>query len=137
MSGIVEFWVAGRPAPQGSKKRGEAGQMREASDYLPAWRQAVKIAALRWMKAAGVAPDDRPVFPKDAPVALLVEFHVEVEADTDKLARAVGDALTAARLWHDDRQVKVLHARTIGAGVSGTGAHIAVCAADRVSVSIN
>ena len=30
--------VAGRPAPQGSKRLGGAGQLREQSAYLPAWR---------------------------------------------------------------------------------------------------
>ena len=33
----MRLWIAGRPAPQGSKETGPAGQMRESSVYLRGW----------------------------------------------------------------------------------------------------
>lgn len=99
--------VVGRPAPQGSKKRGAAGQMREASAYLPAWRAAVKRAAYAAMRQAGIGPTQRPVFV--GPVAVGVTFYVDTRADTtpdlDKLLRSTFDALTEAKVWEDDARV--------------------------------
>lgn len=98
--------VAGRPAPQGSKRTGEHGQMREASPYLPAWRQAVKAAVYARYAALGVEPATLPLFRG----AVGVEVHfvlppgrrADGPPDGDKLTRAVWDALTAARVWEDD-----------------------------------
>lgn len=107
--------VNGRPAPQGSKRTGSAGQMREASPYLPAWRAAVRRAVYEQYKALGVPPDDLPLL--RGPVAIGVTFWLAGGAradgppDLDKLLRGVWDALTAARVWEDDgRVVEVLWA---------------------------
>lgn len=101
--------VAGRPAPQGSKKRGNAGQLREASPYLAAWRAAVKRAAYEQYRVHGVEPGDLPLF--RGPVGFSCTFwlpgdkRIDSPPDLDKLLRAVWDSLTAARVWEDDGRV--------------------------------
>jgi len=129
--GIV---VAGRPAPQGSKRQGAHGQMREASVYLPAWRAAVKRAAYEEMKRRGVRPGDRPVF--RGAVAFSVTFwmpadhRVDGPPDLDKLVRGVWDALTQARVWEDDSRVTEVLWLSKGIAADGwTGANILVRAA--------
>lgn len=127
--------VDGRPAPQGSKKSGAHGQMREASAYLPAWRAAVKKAVYIAYHALGVDPDDLPLL--RGPVAVSITFRldpsrrVDCEPDGDKLERATWDALTSARVWEDDGRVVdwrgiKRHARD----GELTGADIEVCTED-------
>lgn len=114
----------GRPAPQGSKESGGAGQLLESSIYLPAWRREVKVAAYRAYQAAGIHHDRLPLFPAGVPVTLeLCTFVVYPEQcraagtdeptgdpDIDKLLRATLDPLgggrkATARLFADDAQV--------------------------------
>ena len=114
----------GRPAPQGSKQLGGAGQLLEQSAYLPAWRAAVKIAAYEEYKRRGIRPDQLPVFGPGVPVIVeTLTFFVgptQCRADNtdepigtpdiDKLLRAVLDALGgqqqgSARCFADDSQV--------------------------------
>jgi Holliday junction resolvase RusA-like endonuclease len=115
---LLTIRVVGRPAPQGSKDLGGAGQLIEKSPYLAAWRQAVKIAAFRTYAAAGIDPRDLPLYPAGAPVVIeRLTFHMFASQptsppDIDKLLRATLDALggmadkgKTARLFHDDSQV--------------------------------
>lgn len=116
--------VFGRPAPQGSKERGPAGQMRESSAYLPAWRAAVRVGAFQTYAAAGIDAQTLPVFPAGVPVYIeRCSFYVGPEQcraegtllplgrpDIDKLLRSTLDALggaraQTARLFADDSQV--------------------------------
>lgn len=118
--------VFGRPAPQGSKELGGAGQLRESSRYLAAWRRQVVIGAYRAYAAVGVAPTALPIFPAGAPVHLLLCTFIVTEQqcraddtddpvgkpDVDKLLRSTLDALggrtdprNTARLFADDSQV--------------------------------
>jgi len=119
---ITEFHVTvpGRPAPQGSKKMGAYGQMRESSPYLPAWRAAVKAAVYAGYEVRGVRPEDLPLF--RGPVAMGVTFwlpgpaRIDGPPDLDKLLRGLWDALTLARVWEDDsRVVEILWAKKVGA----------------------
>lgn len=113
---IIE--VFGRPAPQGSKELGGAGQLRESSAYLPAWRTAVREGAYAAYQASGIPPESLPVFPAGVP--LWVEhcvFYLDPEQgkatnkpDIDKLLRSTLDALggaygKSARLFADDSQI--------------------------------
>jgi Holliday junction resolvase RusA-like endonuclease len=106
---ILSVTVPGRPAPQGSKKTGSAGQLLEQSPYLPAWRQAIKRGVYERYKVLGVKPDDLPLL--RGPVAFGATFYmpggqrVDSPPDLDKLLRAVWDSLTAARVWEDDGRV--------------------------------
>lgn len=116
--------VFGRPAPQGSKELGGAGQLLEQSPYLPAWRAAVKVAAYKAYKAAGISHTSLPVFPAGVPVIIeACTFYLDADQcraegtdeplgapDIDKLLRATLDPLGgakrgSARLFADDAQV--------------------------------
>lgn len=124
---ILSIRAVGRPAPQGSKELGGAGQLLESSPYLDAWRQCVRIAAFRAYAAARIDPATLPVFAAGVPVTLeRVTFYLargeqggRTEAccpvgdpDVDKLLRSTLDALggrrdksKTARLFADDAQV--------------------------------
>lgn len=120
--GSFTFTVDGTPAPQGSKIRTRWG-MREASKNLPAWRAAV-------VKAAQVAADGEGLFgPLVAPYRADMAFFIRrprstralfpvapTVGDLDKLARAVGDALTVAGVIEDDRFIVRLSASKVWAG---------------------
>ena len=115
----IEFVVEGRPAPQGSKDflgisgSGKA-RMKESSDYLPAWRAAIELRAV----VIATKTRDAPI---DVPCELSVEFRFPMTKaniakgykrypkatmpDLDKLVRAVGDSLQAARLLKDDARI--------------------------------
>lgn len=119
------IYVYGRPAPQGSKDLGSAGQLLEQSPYLPAWRTAVKRGAYEAFKTARVDPGALPLFPAGAVVVVeQCTFYVTDEQcraegtdepigppDVDKLLRSTLDALGGAkrggaRVFADDAQVK-------------------------------
>ncbi|MBB4689805.1 RusA family crossover junction endodeoxyribonuclease [Amycolatopsis jiangsuensis] len=130
---VLSVTVPGRPAPQGSKKTGSAGQLREASAYLPAWRAAVKRAVYERYRELGVVPGDLPLLL--GPVAFGATFYmpgghrVDSPPDLDKLLRAVWDSLTAARVWEDDgRVVEVDWCSKVAAteAYPFTGAHLQV-----------
>lgn len=103
---MISFRVYGEPAPQGSKRHVGGGRMIESSKKLPAWRKAVTQAARQ------VAPKQ----PLDEPVTVAAVFWLprpkkprwNVPAgppDTDKLQRAIGDALEQAGLIKNDSRI--------------------------------
>lgn len=130
MTKTFSVYVTGRPAPQGSKRLGEHGQVREQSPYLAAWRGlwkgregtpsrkyhhgAIGHAVYAAYAARGILPDDLPLWPDDEPVSLSIGFYLNTSPtqppDLDKLVRAVGDALTVCRVFRDDAQVARLFA---------------------------
>ena len=104
----IEFYVTGRPAPQGSKRALGPGRMIEMSKYVKPWRAAVTAAATKAVVAQGWALLNepccleivffmaRPAHPKfDSP---------GVAPDLSKLVRATEDALTKV-IWRDDSRV--------------------------------
>lgn len=121
--------VAGRPAPQGSKKafrnrRSGKVAMVEMSKYVGPWREQVEAAA------AVLVAGDRSRFPLEGPLGVDMVFSLErpkshygtgrnsgvLKAsaaalrptgppDLSKLARSTEDALTSAGLWSDDARV--------------------------------
>jgi hypothetical protein len=119
--------VDGRPASQGSKTRGPAGQMIEDNKRaLDAWRKRIKVAAYRELERLGIRPEALPLFPAGVPVYVTeMTFIVATNQcraadsdeptgapDIDKFLRAALDALgggrnpqTAARILADDSQV--------------------------------
>jgi hypothetical protein len=122
---ILAIRAFGRPAPQGSKEQGGAGQLLESSIYLPAWRQAVKVAAWRAYQQQGITPAELPLVPRGrAAIIERLHFYVLPEQcraegtdeplgvpDIDKLLRSTLDALGGARqgtgrLYADDSQVQ-------------------------------
>lgn len=133
----VTFFVAGTPAPQGSKRflgvQGGRGVMVEsAGDKVKSWRADVRAAA-----AAAVSE------PLAGPVRVEVEFflarpksvsvkrrpHPDVRPDLDKLARSTLDALKSAGAYGDDAQVVALFAGKYYAGPQQTaGAQVRIAA---------
>lgn len=119
---MIKFFVAGNPAPQGSKnstaQKNKAGRytgkvnVYESSKALKPWRDMVVWHARRHKQAT----------PLDGPLVLTVEFYLPKPAttkypvyplgtpDTDKLLRAIGDALTQAGLVTDDARFIDTHA---------------------------
>ena len=112
------FAVRHRAAPQGSKdlrtKANGAKYMKESSDRVRPFRNAVRLAAL------GV--DGLPRAKFTGPVAVSIEFEFlrapsntddfpvgQNIGDLDKLTRAVLDALTQAEVIEDDKHVVRLH----------------------------
>ncbi len=122
---MISFVVYGIPVPQGSTKAFiPKGWKRPIVTHDSArtkpWRQSIIDATLD--KMAGLAPIEGPIElrvtfylprPKSAPKGVTEPAKLP---DLDKLARAVGDALTAAGVWRDDGQVVSLIARKLFAG---------------------
>lgn len=106
---VVEFFVPGVPVPQGSKTQGMRGGepvMWEANKKTMSWRRKVQWHAVRY----------RDSFPADEPVEMTCKFfferpktvkrpHFIVKPDLDKLTRAIGDALSSAKVYGDDKQI--------------------------------
>lgn len=118
----------GRPAPQGSHELGGAGQFRDSSPYLAAWRTAVKVAAYRAYLDAEIPHTSLPLFGRGEPVFIEQCSFIVDDAqcraegtdypigtpDVDKLLRGVLDALggahgSNARLYVDDSQVVLVN----------------------------
>ena len=118
---MIKFFVSGNPAPQGSKNTSAqkrkgvyTGKVNvyESSKALKPWRELVTWHARRHKQAK----------PLDGPLVLTVEFFLLKPAttkypdypigtpDTDKLLRAIGDALTQAGLVADDARFVDTHA---------------------------
>jgi Holliday junction resolvase RusA-like endonuclease len=137
----------GRPAPQGSKQLGGAGQLLEQSAYLPAWRAAVKIAAFEEYRRLSISPKALPVFGAGVPVVIeSCTFFVGPQQcradntdepigtpDIDKLLRAVLDALggakgnhSSARCFADDSQVVEIRGLRKVRATTQTGALIVI-----------
>lgn len=124
----ISFRVYGEPAPQGSKRHVGGGRMIESSKKLPVWRKTVTQAA------HAVAPKQ----PLDEPVSVQATFWVPkpqkprfntpaVAPDTDKLCRAVGDALEQAGVLRNDARITTWHAHKHYADQHNPpGAHITI-----------
>jgi Holliday junction resolvase RusA-like endonuclease len=130
--------VAGTPRPQGSKRpvrNKHTGRihMVESSERLPDWRADIRDAAMRavdgvptsayWERPLAVGIQVRLARPKShylpantrrtAPeLRQEAPKHPAGKPDTDKLLRAVLDALTGL-VWHDDAQVVDILARKL------------------------
>ncbi len=101
---MIEFFVAGTPITQGSKKLGRAGRLStiiETRDAeLKPWREGV--AAEARAHAAG-----RPGYPLAGPVSAR-------SGDIDKLSRAILDAITGVLIADDSQVVSLLATKDFG-----------------------
>lgn len=109
---VLDMFVPGRAAPQGSKKHVGGGIMVESSKAVAPWRTVVAWHAAQVFTGA----------PLDGPMRVQLEFVMPRPAgcpkrstppaikrpDADKLARAVFDALSGV-VWRDDSQAVDLH----------------------------
>lgn len=121
---MIDLYVHGHPAPQGSKRHVGGGRMIEASKKVTPWREAVVGEVLRLRldgtaisEACGVdvcfyfnrpkshygpdgLKDNAPAVP-----------NLRSVGDLDKLVRSTLDGLVQASLLHDDSHVVDLTAR--------------------------
>ncbi len=124
---MIEFFVAGTPITQGSKKLGRAGRLStiiETRDAeLKPWREGV--AAEARAHAAG-----RPGYPLAGPVSVALAFGLQRPAsapkrkrtwpisarsgDIDKLSRAILDAITGVLIADDSQVVSLLATKDFG-----------------------
>lgn len=132
---LVVF-VAGKPAPQGSKRylgvKGGKGITVESSKAVAPWRadvrSAVQAATFDPIPAgAGAVVHLVFVMPRPASTPKRRTPPAVKRPDLDKLIRAVLDALSSAGVWHDDSQVVNLRAaKCIASPGDRTGCHIVV-----------
>jgi crossover junction endodeoxyribonuclease RusA len=111
---VVEFFVPGKPAPQGSKRHVGRGIMVESSREVGPWRERVALAAHQAMHrlpvitgAVTLALTFVLLRPKSTPKRRTPA--ATKRPDVDKLARAVLDAITDVVIV-DDAQVINLRA---------------------------
>jgi Holliday junction resolvase RusA-like endonuclease len=107
---MLERFVAGTPAPQGSKRflgvRGGHAVLVESSRALGSWRADVRAAFTGAGTIAGpVVVEVVFRLPRPASVSVKRRPLPTVRPDVDKLCRAVLDALTSAGVYGDDAQV--------------------------------
>lgn len=138
----IKFFAAGLPKGQPRPKAFARGGI--ASVYDPStaegWKSQIAISGRSHVpyEVLGVAlylnlefymprpaghyvgcKKDRPIR-KDAPV-----YHIG-KPDSDNLAKAVMDALTVIRFWHDDSQVADLRVRKLYDNAAGPGCLITI-----------
>lgn len=119
---MITITVDGKPAPQGSKTRNAHGAIYESNKAVGPWRADVRAECQRVMRREGRAPITGAVeitlrFRLTRPRshygtgrnALTVKSSAPVypvsKPDSDKLERAVLDALTQGGAYLDDAQV--------------------------------
>ena len=114
----LTVFVAGRPAPQGSKTRTRFGMRDANGGTLHPWRDAVRADVTTQLAEWWT--------PVTGPVGIHLRFHLPKPAsapkrrrtwpiaarsgDIDKLARACLDAISDAGWWKNDSQVVTLSA---------------------------
>jgi crossover junction endodeoxyribonuclease RusA len=116
---VIEFTVPGTPVPQGSKTRTPQGGFREANKNLKPWRDSVAWSARAAMtrckplsgpvrlSAVFYFPRPQSHFRRVSGTPTLSEdapYYCAKKPDTDKLVRAIGDAITGI-CFADDSQV--------------------------------
>jgi crossover junction endodeoxyribonuclease RusA len=108
---MFSLFVAGNPAPQGSKRHVGGGVLVDSCKRLPDWRKDVRTACLdaegqpkaRFEGAVSLHLDFVLPRPKSLPKRRTPP--ATKKPDWEKLARAVGDAMTSAGVFRDDSQV--------------------------------
>lgn len=122
---VIEFFVPGVPAPQGSMRAARNGRMFSDNKRTGPWRRDVKRfanVAARVLEEPCASPCEVTltfIMPAPAYVAKKIARAGEVgrvvcamRPDVDKLTRAVFDALTDT-VFVDDQQVYLVSARKV------------------------
>lgn len=93
--------IDGIPAPKGSKRVGRSGQMfDQAGPRLKEWQDTIAWETMRARHGKTI----------HGPVAIVMRFRLNRDADVDKLARGCLDGLEMGGAFDDDKQVVDLHA---------------------------
>jgi crossover junction endodeoxyribonuclease RusA len=106
---VLDVWVPGKPAAQGSKRYLGPGRVVEQSKNVAPWRSDVRsVVASRW-HAEPIAVAVRAwldfVMPRPSSAPKRFTPNAVKRPDLDKLQRAILDALGSAGVWGDDSQV--------------------------------
>lgn len=132
---VLEVFIPGKPAPQGSKNSYGRGRMVESSKAVGPWRERVAYMALQARTGVPIG--------RETPVLLTVAFVMPRpvsapkrstppairQPDLDKCVRAIGDALTGVT-WVDDAQVtQIVASKRIAELDEVAGCHITVAVA--------
>lgn len=144
----LSVFVAGKPAPQGSKRylgvKGGKGITVESSKNVAPWRadvrdavQAEAEALVAFKSGEAVHVELMFVMPRPSSTPKRSTPPAVKRPDVDKLARAVLDALSSAGLWVDDSQVTCLVAtKRLAQPGERSGCHIRVTeSADRRGIA--
>lgn len=137
----LSFFVAGQPAPQGSKRHVGNGVMVESSKAVKPWRQDVVAAARQAMQSTEIE-----TFVHVVEVTVTFNFarpkyhfgtgrnagrlkdaapeFVAMKPDLDKLVRSTFDALTTAGIWRDDSLAAAVIATKVYGDLPGAFIHI-------------
>lgn len=111
---VLDKFVAGRPAAQGSKRHVGGGRMIEQSKAVAPWRTLVAWSVAQcWYEGpirCAVVVELEFVMPRPSGTAKRSTPYAVKRPDIDKLQRSVLDALTGV-CWVDDSQVVDIHAR--------------------------
>lgn len=137
---MIEFFVPGKAAPQGSKRHVGRGILIESSKEVGPWRERVALVAHGTM-AAERQIRGLTIIPRTQAVTVDVTFYLPRPAslpkkqvdmvkrpDIDKLGRAILDALTDV-CFEDDSQVVdlLLYKRYVSPENPTSGAQIYIC----------
>lgn len=111
---LLDVFVPGRPAPQGSKRYlGPGRPLIESSKAVAPWRADIRTHLTATHTSGpipgAVAVHLEFVLPRPASTPKRATPAAVKRPDLDKLIRAVLDAITSAGCWHDDSQVVALH----------------------------
>ena len=124
----LDFFVAGVPAAQGSKRHVGGGKMIESSKSLAPWRATIISEAVQanTEKVRLTGPINLGLtfyFPRPVShygtgrnagkLKPLVSPYKSSRPDIEKLCRAVCDALVQSGALQDDGQVVILHAKKL------------------------
>ena len=121
---MIEFFVEGKPVPQGSLVFMKGRPIHAGADRLATWRADIA----RLGKSAGCQPSDRPIaisliFNMIKPKTVNRQMPT-VPPDLDKLIRAVLDGLTGVAYKDDGQVVRIsavkIYAQKIGVQIGIT-----------------
>lgn len=111
---VLDKFVPGRPAAQGSKRHVGGGRLIEQSKAVAPWRTLVAwTVAQCWFPGPMTGPvivELEFVMPRPSGTPKKSTPPAVKRPDADKMQRAILDALTGV-CWVDDSQVVDIHAR--------------------------
>ncbi|SDR77117.1 RusA family crossover junction endodeoxyribonuclease [Corynebacterium timonense] len=124
---LLDCFIPGVPATQGSKRHVGNGRLVEMDKKLPTWRETIRLICRTKYKGE----------PIDAPVFVSVTFYLDrpkrpkfdrpaTPGDLDKYMRALGDGLTGVVLKDDARIVHWDARKEYAPDSHMTGAHVTV-----------
>ena len=110
---LLDLFVPGKPAAQGSKRHVGGGRLVEQSKAVAPWRTLVAWHAAQAYSGAPVEGPIRVVLhfvmPRPSGTPKRSTPPAIKRPDADKMTRAIFDALSGV-IWRDDSQVVELHA---------------------------